>query len=138
MKATQFRSFSMKNLRNPAAQQSLESFEAQYSKFFEDSRYNMNECEKIKSARQSLHRYIFIICHTTQHFGHNLTANERILVQSACEKTLQRMWHGNMKSLEDYRSRISQLLKICSPLMQRLFQAEQQTTIKQQHLEYRD
>lgn len=35
------------------------------------------------------------------------------------------MWHGQIKSAEDYRRRIMQLLKICTPLMQRLFQAEQ-------------
>lgn len=134
MKSNQLKSISMKNLRNPAASSMVpldfESFEQQYSNLFEESKANkMGDCKKMRTARQSLHRYIFIICHTTHHFGHHLTATERILVQNSCEKTLQWMWRGEMKSLEEYRLRISQLLEICTPLMQRLFRAEQQATI---------
>lgn len=126
----------MKNLRNPAASFiapfDFQSFGKHYSSIFENSSHKMNDPEKIKTARQSLHRYIFIICHTIQHFGHHLTANELKLVQNACEQTLQWMWRGEIKSLEDYRSRILHLLRICTPLMKRLFRAEQQNAIDKQ------
>lgn len=126
------RSSSMKNLKNPAASFivpfDFQSFDEPYSGLFGDhSIYAMNDPEKQKTARQSLHRYIFIIYHTIQHFGHHLTANELKMVQNACEQTLQWMWRGEIKSLEDYRLRIVQLTRICSPLMKRLFQAEQQS-----------
>lgn len=129
------RSASMKNLRNPAATIvvpfEFESLQRQYSNLFSKKSTN-NEIvdpEKQRTARQSLHRYIFIICHTIQHFGHHLTANELDLVQNACEQTLHWMWRSENKSLEDYRLRIIQLQRICTPLMKRLFRAEQQKAI---------
>lgn len=132
MKENQFKSVSMKNLRETKSSSSYRmpfdfaSLEQQYEKFNQNNK--MNECEKMRAARQSLHRYIFTICHTIQHFGHHLTASEIHLLQSACEQTLHWMWHGNIKSAENYRHRIVQLLQICTPLMQRLFQAEQNST----------
>lgn len=130
------RSASMKNLRNPAASFvvpfDFQSFGKQYSRLFEHSSHEMNDPEKMRTAKQCLHRYIFIICHTIQHFGHHLTATELKLVQNACEQTLQWMWRGEIKSLEDYRIRILQLLRICTPLMKRLFRAEQQIAIDKQ------
>lgn len=133
MSSKQFKSASMKNLWNPAAVSfsNFESLGNTVSSLFENSPAdNMNDREKMKTARQCLHRYIFIICHTIQHFGHHLTANEVKLVQNTCEETLQWMWRGKAESLEDYRQRILVLLRICTPLMKRLFRAEQQTIIK--------
>lgn len=80
--------------------------------------------EKMRIARRSLHRYIFVVGHTTQHFGHHLTANELVLVQVACEKTLQWLWSPRQKSLESYQLRIRQLQQICAPFMDRMFRAE--------------
>lgn len=125
------RSASMKNLRNPAATYvvpfEFNSLQRQCSSLFSKNFNNgIDDPEKQRTARQSLHRYIFIICHTIQHFGHHLTANELDLVQSACEETLHWMWHDEIKSLEDYRLQITQLLRICTPLMKRLFRVEQQ------------
>lgn len=132
--STMKRSASMKNLRNPAATYvapfEFESLQKQCSSLFSKNLINENvDPEKQRTARQSLHRYIFIICHTIQHFGHHLTANEFNLVQSSCEQTLHWMWRDEMKSLEDYRLRITQLLRICTPIMKRLFRAEQQKAI---------
>lgn len=120
----------MKNLRNPAASfvvsLDFKTLEKQYSGLFENSNQTMNDRDKIKTARQSLHRYIFIICHTIQHFGHHLTANELISIQIACEKTLQWMWRSKIKNSEDYRQQILKLLHICTPIMkQLLYRAEQ-------------
>lgn len=120
----------MKNLRNPAATFvvpfEFDSLQRQCSSLFPKNGTNkINDPEKQRTARQSLHRYIFIICHTIQHFGHHLTANELDLVQSACEKTLHWLWNDEIKSLEEYRLQITQLLRICTPLMKRLFRAEQ-------------
>lgn len=131
MSSKQLKSASMKNLRNPDASfivpLNFKSLGKACSSLFENHPDDkMNDREKMKRARQCLHRYIFIICHTIQHFGHHLTANELNLVQNTCENTLQWMWRDNVKSLEDYRLRILQLLRICSPLMKRLFRAEQQ------------
>lgn len=127
------RSASMKNLRNPAATFvvpfEFESLRQCSSLFSKKSTNEIVDPEKQRTARQSLHRYIFIICHTIQHFGHHLTANELDLVQNACEQTLHWMWRDEIKSLEDYRLRIIQLQRICTPLMKRLFRAEQQKAI---------
>lgn len=124
----------MKNLRNPAATIvvpfEFQSLQRQCSSLFSNhTTPDIDDPEKHRTARQSLHRYIFIICHTIQHFGHHLTANELDLVQSACEHTLHWMWRDEHKSLQDYRLRIIQLLRICTPLMKRLFRAEQQNAI---------
>lgn len=134
MNTIQSKSFSMKNLQDPKSSSFTIcnpfdfaiSFEQQYEQLNENNK--MNECDKMRAARQSLHRYIFTIGHTIQHFGHHLTAAECQLLRCACEQTLHWMWHGKIKSAEDYRRRIMQLLKICTPLMQRLFQAEQRGT----------
>lgn len=83
---------------------------------------------KLRTARRSLHRYIFVVCHTMQHFGHHLTANEFELVQTACEKTLRWMWSDKQKSLESYQQRIKLMMQICGPFMERLFRAEQRST----------
>lgn len=120
----------MKNLRNPAATFvvpfEFDSLQRQCSSLFSKNGTNkIIDPEKQRTARQSLHRYIFIICHTIQHFGHHLTASELDLVQSACEKTLHWLWNDKIKSLEEYRLQITQLLRICTPLMKRLFRAEQ-------------
>lgn len=128
------RSASMKNLRNPAATYvvpfEFESLQRQCSSPFSKNTINENiDPQKLRTARKSLHRYIFIICHTIHHFGHHLTANEFDHVQSSCEQTLQWMWRDEMKSLEDYRLQITQLLRICAPIMKRLFRAEQQKAI---------
>lgn len=126
----------MKNLRNPAAATfvvpfEFDSLQKQCSSLFSKNSTNESiDPTKQRTARQSLHRYIFIICHTIQHFGHHLTASELYLVQSACEQTLHWMWHDEAKSLEEYRLRITQLLRICTPLMKRLFRAEQQKAIE--------
>lgn len=135
MASNKFKSASMKNLRNPAASfvvpLDFETLGKHYSSLFEESTNKMNDRDKMKTARQSLHRYIFIICHTIQHFGHHLTANEQILIHNACEKTLQWMWRRDIKSLEDFRQRILQLLRTCTPIMkQLLFRAEQQNSIQ--------
>lgn len=122
MKSSQIKSISMKNLRNPAATIATLDFESYGSRSRPHNK--MNDGIKVKTARHSLHRYIFVICHTTQHFGHHLAANELKLVQNACKETLQWMWCSEMRSLEDYRLKIAQLLQICTPLMQRLFHAE--------------
>lgn len=130
-KTASIKSQSMKNLSNPAASfivpMDFGSFGKECSNIFDDP--HQNEQEKIRIVRQSLHRYIFIICHTIQHFGHQLTSNEIILVENACEKTLQWMWHCETKSLLDFRQHIIQLLRICTPLMKRLFRNEQQCII---------
>lgn len=118
----------MKNLRNPTRSSLPSDFESlgkKYSNLFSDAKSQLIACEKIRTTRQSLHRYIFVILHTIQHFGHHLTAMELKLVQNECEQTLQWMWHSETKSLEDYRQKILQLRRICTPLMQQLFQAEQ-------------
>lgn len=131
MSSKQIKSASMKNLRNPVALLNFQSLGKECSSLFANNPADkMNDREKMKTARQCLHRYIFIICHTIQHFGHHLTANELNLVQNICEETLQWMWRGTAKSLEDYRQSIIILLRICTPLMKRLFRAEQQTIIE--------
>lgn len=134
----QLKSISMRNLRNNKSSfRVLFDFEPldQLPKFdkmdidkidFDDNDNKMNDVDKLKTARRSLHRYIFIVCHTIQHFGHHLIADELDLLQIACERTLKWMWHSQEKSLESYSERITLLLRICTPLMQRLFQAEQQ------------
>lgn len=81
--------------------------------------------EKMRIARRSLHRYIFVVGHTIQHFGHHLTASESVLVHTACDKTLQWLWNPRQKSLESYQLRIRQLQQICAPFMDRMFRAEQ-------------
>lgn len=128
------KSASMKNLKNPAASfiipLDFESFGKQFSNPFEDSNEKRNDMDTIKTARRSLHKYIFIICHIIQHFGHHLTANELILMKNACEQTLHWMWHDDTKTLENYRQWILQLLRTCAPLMKRLFIAEQQNAIE--------
>lgn len=132
MREIQLKSVSMRNLRNTNSSfhVPLNFMTLKPDHIFQDDQSddNMNDCDKMRAARQSLHRYIFTICHTIQHFGHHLTASEVQLLQSACEQTLHWMWHGNIRSAEDYRRRIRQLLHICTPLMQRLFQAEQKRT----------
>lgn len=137
MSSKQFKSASMKNLRNPATSfivpLNFESLGKQYSSLFENNPAdNMNDREKMKMARQCLHRYIFIICHTIQHFGHHLLDRELKLIRITCEETLKWMWRSETKflSLEDYRQQILQLLRICTPLMKRLFHTEQQNVIE--------
>lgn len=135
----QLKSISMRNLRSNkssfrvlfdfAPLEQLPKFDKMdIDKIDFDSKINddkMNDNDKLKAARRSLHRYIFIVCHTIQHFGHHLVADELDLLQIACEQTLKWMWHSQEKSLESYRQRITLLLQICTPLMQRLFLAEQ-------------
>lgn len=134
MSAKMVKSASMKNLKNPAPSfivpLDFKSFGTQFANPFEDSSEKMNDWDKIKTARRSLHKYIFIICHTIQHFGHHLTANELVSMKNACEQTLHWMWHDDTKTLGNHRQWIMQLLRICAPLMKRLFIAEQQNAIE--------
>lgn len=134
MPSNQFKAASMKNLQNPVAP-FVASFDfgplkKQHSTCFDRPTNKIDDPEKIRIVRQSLHRYIFVICHTIQHFGHHLTATERKLVREACDQTLQSMWRDEKKSLDDYRRGISQLLRICATPMQRLFQSEQRMTME--------
>lgn len=140
MSSAQFKSASMKNLWNPTATSfivpfSFDAFGKHYSSIFEDQTTDkMNDLEKMKTtARQCLHRYIFIICHTIQHFGYNLAAEEIKLIRNTCDETLQWMWYGD-KTLEHYRQRIVKLLRICNPIMKQLFQVEQQNVIVPQKM----
>lgn len=87
----------------------------------------MNDRQKVCVARQCLHRYIFIVCHTIHHFGRHLSADEVELVQFSCTQTLHWLWHRNSsKSLEAIRQRILQMLRICTPFMQKMFRIEQE------------
>lgn len=134
MTTKMIKSASMKNLKNPAASfivpLDFESFRKPFSNPFEDFSGKSNDWNKMKTARRSLHKYIFIISHAIQHFGHHLTANELILIKKACEKCLHWMWHDDTKTLENYRQWILQMLRICAPMMKRLFIAEQQNAIE--------
>lgn len=86
----------------------------------------ISDFQKICIARQCLHRYIFIICHTIHHFGYHLNGDEVELVEAACHQTLQWLWHCNLsKSLDALHQRILQLRKICTPYMQKMFHIDQ-------------
>ncbi|XP_057661256.1 heat shock protein 70 A1-like [Diorhabda carinulata] len=115
------RNITIKNDKGRLSQKDIDRMVSEAEKYKEEDE---RQRQKI-AARNQLEGYIFQLKQAIQDCGDKLSSGDKSVIENECDSCLKWLDSNTLADKEEYEEKQKELTKICSPIMAKLYQGNQ-------------